>query len=209
MRGATLKGVDTASCTRVSIHAPHAGRDIASRMVYEDYIVSIHAPHAGRDLRLKKSGTHYAVSIHAPHAGRDLFLHSDSHRIVSFNPRAPCGARPPVYGAQDELIMFQSTRPMRGATCITSWSGDCANVSIHAPHAGRDPTPSVLRGLYVVSIHAPHAGRDSGVIATTERREVSIHAPHAGRDFFPMSSIRRVLSFNPRAPCGARPRMRA
>ena len=33
----------------VSIHAPRAGRDIASRMVYEDYIVSIHAPRVGRD----------------------------------------------------------------------------------------------------------------------------------------------------------------
>ena len=35
-----------------------------------------------------------------------------------------------------------------------------ARVSIHAPHAGRDPLFGLDDLLHFVSIHAPHAGRD-------------------------------------------------
>ena len=34
--------------------------------------------------------------------------------------------------------MFQSTRPVRGATCIITSKGCDCFVSIHAPRAGRD-----------------------------------------------------------------------
>ncbi len=56
------------------------------------------------------------VSIHAPHAGRDkaarrLFVYGHG-----FNPRAPCGARLLPESAPDGYTVFQSTRPMRGAT---------------------------------------------------------------------------------------------
>ena len=33
---------------------------------------------------------------------------------------------------------FQSTRPMRGATYTAQRAGPCYEISIHAPHAGRD-----------------------------------------------------------------------
>ena len=57
--------------------------------------------------------------------------------------------------------MFQSTRPMRGATRVLFYMGDIMLVSIHAPHAGRDD-PTFYPVIYgAVSIHAPHAGRDS------------------------------------------------
>ena len=57
-------------------------------------------------------------------------------------------------------FLFQSTRPMRGAT------GDlriyCAvyHISIHAPHAGRDQMTKSIMQDKRISIHAPHAGRD-------------------------------------------------
>ena len=56
------------------------------------------------------------ISIHAPHTGRDgLSLESSTLRLV-----------------------FQSTRPIRGAT--NRKGGDTVNlgISIHAPHTGRD-----------------------------------------------------------------------
>ena len=58
-------------------------------------------------------------------------------------------------------LKFQSTRPMRGAT-IMDWFGDTFFIiSIHAPHAGRDyPRKPVSHGDGAISIHAPHAGRD-------------------------------------------------
>ena len=36
--------------------------------------------------------------------------------------------------------VFQSTRPMRGATTWFLYNNGIENVSIHAPHAGRDLT---------------------------------------------------------------------
>ena len=49
---------------------------------------------------------------------------------------------------------------MRGATIdidLTDWGDD---ISIHAPHAGRDGTIKPVLASLIISIHAPHAGRD-------------------------------------------------
>jgi len=105
-------------------------------------------------------------------------------------------------------VVFQSTRPIRGATCYGETPSAAVNISIHAPHTGRDsPVRShrsltlfqstrPIRGatyllpptylMLVISIHAPHTGRD--VIAGdggTILSGISIHAPHTGRDFYP------------------------
>ena len=37
-------------------------------------------------------------------------------RMSNFNPRAPCGARPPPKTKEEKPCTFQSTRPVRGAT---------------------------------------------------------------------------------------------
>ena len=78
--------------------------------------ISIHAPYAGRDVLLQRGDKLHGISIHAPRAGRD-----------------DTGGRYTVI-----VDLFQSTRPMRGAT-NKSWklSVICC-ISIHAPHAGRD-----------------------------------------------------------------------
>ena len=41
---------------------------------------------------------HRVVSIHAPRAGRDLCSALPPPDTSCFNPRAPCGARPPITG---------------------------------------------------------------------------------------------------------------
>ena len=100
--------------------------------------------------------------------------------------------------------MFQSTRPMRGATRIYNLFIILVTVSIHAPHAGRDRFRMSLFPILAVSIHAPHAGRDSSKPYIVRWSEVSIHAPHAGRDLISLFRSPRMYRFNPRAPCGAR-----
>ena len=125
-----------------------------------------------------------SVSIHAPHAGRDMAPSDWRQKNGSFNPRAPCGARL-VDGDSFALFRrFQSTRPMRGATRRVLHLPLGEFVSIHAPHAGRDPCRQLHQDEIRVSIHAPHAGRD------------------------PCSVQKRsgFCGFNPRAPCGARQR---
>ena len=78
--------------------------------------VSIHAPHAGRDIVTPITQDKDGVSIHAPHAGRDLGSSLEKVHLSCFNPRAPCGARPVIVVAANLMPKFQSTRPMRGAT---------------------------------------------------------------------------------------------
>ena len=58
-----------------------------------------------------------------------------------FNPRAPCGARHGQANSADALRKFQSTRPMRGATQSGADLPPLGQISIHAPHAGRDGLP--------------------------------------------------------------------
>ena len=146
--------------------------------------------------------------------------------IGGFNPRAPCGARRTFVGDPSVIEQFQSTRPMRGAPPVFPEKPLTMRVSIHAPHAGRDPRRFATRKVgdvsihaphagrdrdtqkrrcnKWVSIHAPHAGRDAGAIRHVTRHWVSIHAPHAGRDI-PTSLVQcPIRCFNPRAPCGAR-----
>ena len=165
----------------VSIHAPHAGRDNTSRMIVQcRQRFNPRAPCGARQAA-GFINNHHVVSIHAPHAGRDDTLR-DIRIVKSFNPRAPCGARQQYPRCGSCLCAFQSTRPMRGATTPRRRCGGRARVSIHAPHAGRDPVVDDIRLAAFVSIHAPHAGRDAGPWACWRGRTVSIHAPHAGRD---------------------------
>ena len=56
--------------------------------------ISIHAPHTGRDPLAVVGSIFGGISIHAPHTGRDLQLWKMQERPLNFNPRAPYGARP-------------------------------------------------------------------------------------------------------------------
>ena len=124
------------------------------------------------------------VSIHAPHAGRDCVSDVCPLAHDSFNPRAHAGRDVVRASVAVPMSVFQSTRPMRGATHSVHGAESDRRVSIHAPHAGRDPNRS----------------------RPTDPRGVSIHAPHAGRDLRFFFGRRLYGSFNPRAPCGARRR---
>ena len=144
------------------------------------------------------------VSIHAPRAGRDFHYFNASGSSWSFNPRAPCGARPTAFLPSSPAPEFQSTRPVRGATYSAIVADSCHIVSIHAPRAGRDYIDTYQIGTTDVSIHAPRAGRDLVALVLRLCKTVSIHAPRAGRDAPQHAQITKKDGFNPRAPCGAR-----
>ena len=79
------------------------------------------------------------VSIHAPRVGRDA-------RILI---------------AEVRRFLFQSTRPVWGATHILWIECKGKGVSIHAPRVGRDHAAvQISADRYRVSIHAPRVGRD-------------------------------------------------
>ena len=79
--------------------------------------ISIHAPRMGRDLiQLRINLFELGISIHAPRMGRDKSLTSSWTDIEYFNPRAPYGARPADTVVRTRAELFQSTRPVWGAT---------------------------------------------------------------------------------------------
>ena len=128
---------------RVSIHAPREGRDLDAPVEIDmgmefqstrpvkgatrklaasehERDVSIHAPREGRDVARGNAKPRTLVSIHAPREGRDDEVESLFHRE----------------------LMFQSTRPVKGATRPRRPHPRPPQVSIHAPREGRDAPAS-------------------------------------------------------------------
>ena len=101
--------------------------------------ISIHAPHTGRDTPLWLTVLGLStISIHAPHTGRDNAPNGHTAATGDFNPRAPYGARPLQVDSFRIVNLFQSTRPIRGATFFRAFCVLVKQISIHAPHTGRD-----------------------------------------------------------------------
>ena len=110
-------------------------------------------------------------------------MHLHSSHSVDFNPRAPCGARPSRNASKIWKQVFQSTRPVRGAT-----ESNCAEC-----------TPNVFQST------RPVRGATRNSSNACNSSPISIHAPRAGRDAATSAMPRMCVYFNPRAPCGARP----
>ena len=128
--------------------------------------------------------TNHKVSIHAPRAGRDRDVGGLTGVDISFNPRAPCGARQLLCKMEHNLH----------------------HVSIHAPRAGRDGlTLSALTMMLLFQSTRPVRG----ATFWTDRLDIKTYcfnprAPCGARPS-PTDLIASRESFNPRAPCGARP----
>ena len=123
---------------RFQFTRPVRGATSAAPYDHLPLCVSIHAPHAGRDLLSPAVvNGHRSFNPRAPCGARRLQCTVPIIR-VRFNPRAPCGARHFSAPRRTWLREFQSTRPMRGATCPPECFRLRRSVSIHAPHAGRD-----------------------------------------------------------------------
>ena len=142
MRGATVGDQVRPQSELISIHTPLAGCDkeitsaghLSARFqstrpvwgattlqelefVGQVMHISIHAPLTGCDAEHIHIlfGFHH-ISIHAPHAGRDSYSN----------------------GSLTNEQVFQSTRPVRGATHLINTTMFQVVISIHAPRAGRD-----------------------------------------------------------------------
>ena len=123
-----------------------------------------------------------------------------------FNPRAPCGARrsrmlfpqiclpisihAPLAGRDMRSVsafsscrLFQSTRPLRGATRFTICGlHHHTDFNPRAPCGARRQILERMRTWDNISIHAPREGRDLPMRPSKAVRYISIHAPREGRD---------------------------
>ena len=163
MRGATVGDQVRPQSELISIHAPLAGCDIDDLIPYANN-AKFQSTHPSR-------GATRAIWI--PHSWRKYF-----------NPRAPCGARQrqhdallrqplisihaPLAGRDSASMthffaspLFQSTRPVRGATsCAITALIMTIYFNPRAPCGARPPEHITYAGHYDISIHAPRAGRD-------------------------------------------------
>ena len=80
--------------------------------------ISIRAPLAGSDVASGGAAAAEAISIRAPLAGSDQAAGSGFGGYDDFNPRSPCGERPPSQCCRFPSTIFQSALPLRGATAI-------------------------------------------------------------------------------------------
>ena len=160
LRGATavLTGINQASLFQST--RPLRGATSFRCSYCRTHCISIHAPLAGRDTCAVAEAWQTNISIHAPLAGRDRAFTFGFGCNIDFNPRAPCGARPPLLRRGPPSSPFQSTRPLRGATPDDGIPAVLQRISIHAPLAGRDSYLSACYHGWDISIHAPLAGRD-------------------------------------------------
>ena len=161
---------------RISTHAPLAGRDSSPRSTSgRSGRISTHAPLAGRDRRGGMAGEKVEdFNPRAPCEARPSPATSPRTCRQYFNPRAPCGARlrrrphpqarndisthAPLAGRDgryntmnNDLLKFQPTRPLRGATIYPVFPLFRLFISTHAPLAGRD-SKSVQITMHIFAI---------------------------------------------------------
>ena len=146
------------------------------------------------------------ISIHAPRAGSDLLTSSALQARSNFNPRSPCGERPPASPTRFPAM----------------------DISIHAPRAGSDSAPLVwrqagllfqstlpVRGATLTAFGRNVARDDFNPRSPCGERRLELHCGRGNIHFNPRSPCgerpdrnaiaSKLLDFNPRSPCGERP----
>ena len=105
-------------------------------------------------------------------------------------------------------MLFQSTRPMRGATLLPTLPFSVFLFQSTRPMRGATPKPSSNSAIQMFQSTRPMRGATLRCRVHERHHVVSIHAPHAGRDVSGRRSGQLTPGFNPRAPCGARQQTR-
>ena len=98
---------------------------------------------------------------------------------------------------------------MRGATFAEKRCTTRHTISIHAPHAGCDRCArSGSKQRFLFQSTHPMRGATAANFAILSKPSISIHAPHAGCDMRKRGTFDYRKNFNPRTPCGVRPKVR-
>ena len=207
MRGATEGRKLINPVTGISIHAPHAGRDLRLRSIgtqslnfnprapcgarlkllpnfQRQRLISIHAPHAGRDTLQTAFGMTY-VEFQSTRPMRGATIKSGVHVSIAhaFQSTRPMRGATITIGRSLLISAFQSTRPMRGAT-YSPWSevGEFEDFNPRAPCGARPAGDAAKRDRLPFQSTRPMRGATGNLCLYCPLCHISIHAPHAGRD---------------------------
>ena len=123
-------------------------------------------------------------------------------RWLYFNPRAPYGARLafPIHFASS--MVFQSTRPIRGATTPPGWRIRTGyDFNPRAPYgARRNVSGRRARAKLHFNPRAPYGARHADCLRIIINGQISIHAPHTGRDYITTKSSNAKRAFQSTRP---------
>ena len=185
MWGATTQKVRLPPAPVISIHAPRVGSDasIASKASARSKFQST-LPVWGATLvkLLYLMGLLFQSTL--PVWGATLFISCPVRSFMHFNPRSPCGERPPLFASNVNKYF----------------------ISIHAPRVGSDRGTSEISPVSSISIHAPRVGSDKlagTFLAPASKFQSTL--PVWGATLTLALAPVSTLHFNPRSPCGERP----
>ena len=224
---------DYGNCNHISIHAPRAGvRPVCAALCL---CRACHFnPRTPCGVRPKATLCLQCSRLfQSTHPVRGATASSVTAVLVTgnFNPRTPCGVRRPRRSRLAADAAFQSTHPVRGATCVTcvsrggrqnfnprtpcgvrlgSGGGGVRSTPFQSTHPVRGATRVVRDrikiGIVFQSTHPVRGATRSQFQQATKQRHISIHAPRAGCDTKGSVLSDQATDFNPRTPCGVRPR---
>ena len=124
------------------------------------------------------------ISIHAPHAGRDGVNIKIIDKLILFQSTRPMrGATFRLVTGSLKLMLFQSTRPMRGAT---------SSETVPKRNTETFQSTRPMRGATATSVR---------VFSFSKFQSTR---PMRGATSVFVCSVTLLADFNPRAPCGAR-----
>ena len=142
---------------------PLRGATAAAKRAAHERPISTHAPLAGRDSIDKLIAyVQDSISTHAPLAGRDPINPPGIVSGMVFQPTRPLRGATAAFLLQTKPKRFQPTRPLRGATRAPQDTHYCVEISTHAPLAGRDANPTQFHTFHpYFNPRAPCGARQS------------------------------------------------
>ena len=150
-------------------------------------------------------GRRTPISIHAPHTGRDRGDLSRLSYQALFQSTRPIRGATISSGTTPSANLFQSTRPIRGATRIERKIAKLEpDFNPRAPYGARRAVGQHLLWRCQISIHAPHTGRDAIATQTVAANQFQSTRPIRGATALVSRWGEVSVYFNPRAPYGAR-----
>ena len=186
LRGATIYKIIGYTATRISIHAPLTGSDgLETWERFGSYIFQSTLPLRGATGAVECFDDYCAnFNPRSPYGERQPASFKMSRNFY-FNPRSPYGERRPNRPPPCAVRRFQSTLPLRGATCCLRRKETACIISIHAPLTGSDL-------IYVCTYY--------------EFRYFNPRSPYGERlTKAPTGGVE--IDFNPRSPYGERLKM--
>ena len=147
---------------QISIHAPHTGRDCrGAGAVRRTSHFNPRAPYGARQKGIFIRPVTPVFQSTRPIRGATRRAYRSFCGTPHFNPRAPYGARQKGIFIRPVTPVFQSTRPIRGATLIGNGRDHrMQKFQSTRPIRGATMTAAEIDALEQISIHAPHTGRD-------------------------------------------------